>query len=465
MVRHRRLISTFALAAVFTVGGLTGFAHAAEFRGIVSKVEAGGQVQIDLPAGAVARPGDQVRIEAVIPGVGPVEIKARWRVKLVGEGFVIAEPEGRDGGMPQVGHTAIVTSATAAPAAPAATAAPAERRPADAEAISPLSAAQLAMLEQRANGGDAQAMVLLGVYHSGSGGPAESVPRKLDEAIRWYERAAASGDAGAMTSLGFLHKSQRKDHASAARWFRQAAEKGNKAAMSALSRLYAQGSGVPKNDALAFEWAKKAAADGNEWAAYELADMYFKGRGTRQEFVEAAHWYRRAADKGFLPAMTQLAQLYTNGMGVAKDQKRGFEWALKAAEAGSSTGMYQVGTYYLQGNGTAAKPAEARRWYEQAANAGDAEAMYGLSFIYANGRGVATNAGLAADWMVRAISAGSFQAAESVMRKPSSWSKGFRQALQKRLSEAGVYKGKTDGNIDATTRRSIVALSGRELAR
>lgn len=453
------LLRAAMVAGLLTVGVLAGAASAAEVRGTVAKVEEGSQIRIDLPAGAAARPGDEVRVETVIPGIGPVEIKSRWRVKLVGEGFVIADPEGQASGTPQVGHTAIVTSAEATPGVPAAPA----QAGADAAASLRLNGEQLAALRKRADGGETEAMIALGAYHAGEAHPSDSTPRNLDEAIGWYEKAAAKGSASAMTSLGFLYQARRQDAAKAAEWLRKAAENGDAAAMATMGRLHTQGRGVAKDDRQAFEWAKKAAEKGDDFAAHELGTMYFKGLGTRQDFVEAAHWFRRAADGGVAPAMTMLAMLHGAGMGLAKDEKRSFEWSQKAAEAGSLMSMYQLGTCYLTGAGVAANPAEAKRWYEKAANAGGAEGMYGLGYLYEKGIGVAANPGLAADWMVLAIRAGSLQAAESLIRTPGDWSAAFRQALQKRLREAGVYQGKIDGDIGSGTRRAIAALNGRDL--
>ncbi len=446
MGKRRRFFSAFALAALIAVAGLLEIAKATEIRGTISKVEDGGRLQIKLPAGAIARPGDQVRIEAVVPGVGPVEMKARWRVKQVGEGFVIAEPEDRDSGTPQPGHTAIIV--TSAP--------PVTLRPAVARG--------LAELQMLANGGNVQAMSLLGLYHSGRGAPGDSVPRSIDEAFRWYEKAAAAGDVPAMAALSYLYKLRRGDDAKALEFARKAAAKGDTAAMFALSRLYAEGRGVPRDDVQAFQWTKKAAQGGNEFVAYYLADMYFTGRGTARDNVEAARWWREAADKGIPEAMALLANHYRNGWGVAKDPKQAFEWDLKGAKAGSPVAMSNVALAYLNGAGVAENGSEARRWYERVGNAGNGSGMFALSVIYHLGAGVTANPDLAADWMVRAIEAGSHDAVAEMLRRPWRWNKEFRQALQQRLRSAGVYQGRTDGTFDIATRRAIAALAGRSLS-
>lgn len=456
MARLSDFPARLGLLTMLAAGGLIGLAHAADLRGKISKVEANGQVRIDLPPGAVARPGDEVRIETTVPGIGPVEFKTHWRVKLVGEGFVIADPEGQASGTPQVGYAAIVT--TAAPAAPGTAATQA--------AVVPslqLTAEQLAEFQRKANAGETPAMVMLGIYHAGHASPSDTVARNSDQALGWYEKAAQAGDADAMLALGFFYRSQRKDDGKAAEWFRKAADKGNTIAMMALSRCYAEGRGVAKAAGQSFAWLKKAAELGDSLAAAELAQRYLTGEGTRQDSVEAAHWFGKAADQGVVPAMVQLAEIYTNGIGVAQDRKRAFEWSMKAAQAGSSLAMYQVGTYYLHANGTPANSAEAKRWFEQAAQAGEAEAMFGLSAIYATGDGAAADPRAAAGWMIKAIEAGSYQVAENLMKTPGKWNEAFRRELQKGLQQAGVYKGDVSGKLDLPTRRAIAALGGRAL--
>jgi uncharacterized protein len=42
---------------------------------------------------------------------------------------------------------------------------------------------------------------LCGTYEAGNG-----VAKNIDEARRWYEKAAAGGDANAMNNLGYLYQ-------------------------------------------------------------------------------------------------------------------------------------------------------------------------------------------------------------------------------------------------------------------
>lgn len=461
MIMTRVLVLT-----VLAVFGLTGIAIAADVRGTVSHVEANGQIRISLPVGKAVSTGDDVRIEAVVPGIGPVELKSRWRIKSVGEGFALADPLNGTSAKPKEGYTAIVSrrDTTVAPAT----------HPQNAVDAEQLSIPSLTLTEQQwaatltqAEGGDALAMNLLGIYHSGKATTSDSVPRDLDQAIRWYRKAADQGDSASMSALAFIYLSRRGDSAQALHWLRQAASSGDGSAMLQLSQIYGDGNGVPQDAAKSYAWARKAAQKKVSLASLELAEKYFHGNGTRQDYVEAAHWYREASEKGSAVATLKLAQLYINGKGLAKDAKRSFELAKASAEAGLPIAMYRLGRYYLIGVGTPKEVAEGRRWLEKAASLGDENAMFNLSFLYDRrpdlARETSVDSGMAVDWMIRAIRAQSPQAANYLIRRPWEFSVAFRKELQKRLKAAGYYQGAIDGKLGPGSRRAIGDLQSDSL--
>ncbi len=55
-------------------------------------------------------------------------------------------------------------------------------------------------------------------------------------------------------------------------WYQLAAESGNTMAMYGLGKMYAQGMGIPKDDALAIEWYTVCAAHGSPRCERTLAD-------------------------------------------------------------------------------------------------------------------------------------------------------------------------------------------------
>lgn len=79
--------------------------------------------------------------------------------------------------------------------------------------------------------------------------------------------------------------------------------------MYRLGRLYAAGSGVPKDYVEAFDWYKRAAAKGNAEAMYSLGDAYEHGTGVREDVQRAVLWYTNAYQHGSQPAKTALDRL------------------------------------------------------------------------------------------------------------------------------------------------------------
>jgi TPR repeat protein len=61
----------------------------------------------------------------------------------------------------------------------------------------------------------------------------------------------------------------------------RAAERGDTRAQSELGDLYAEGEGVPQNDAEAAKWYRLAAELGDDYAQQKLGWMYFAGDGVR----------------------------------------------------------------------------------------------------------------------------------------------------------------------------------------
>src|SRR5215475_3702457 len=103
-----------------------------------------------------------------------------------------------------------------------------------------LTPEKLAVLEQRANRGEALAEWMLGnAYRKGEG-----VPQDYTTAARWYAAASAQKLAEAQVVLGYLYeqgKGVRKDYREALRYFRAAAEQGNSTAENNLGEMYADG--------------------------------------------------------------------------------------------------------------------------------------------------------------------------------------------------------------------------------
>ena len=74
-------------------------------------------------------------------------------------------------------------------------------------------------------------------------------------------------------------------------------EKNDPKSMALLAELYANGLGVPKDDAKAVEWYKRAADRGDREAMFQLGVFRFSGRGGQRVIsIEAAKLFRRGGE-------------------------------------------------------------------------------------------------------------------------------------------------------------------------
>ncbi|MXX74894.1 MAG: protein kinase [Holophagales bacterium] len=73
-----------------------------------------------------------------------------------------------------------------------------------------------------------------------------------------------------------------------------------------LGKMYAEGLGVPHDDAEAVRWYRLAAEQGHAEAQFNLGWMCEWGRGVSRNDADAARWYRLAAEQGHAGAQRDL---------------------------------------------------------------------------------------------------------------------------------------------------------------
>jgi hypothetical protein len=131
----------------------------------------------------------------------------------------------------------------------------------------------MVLLRQAADLGEPRAMVELGEYdlEDTDGGP-----RNAADALRWFKKAAGTGDMTAMLHLG---------------------------------ACYDVGIGVAEDDEMAVSWYRKAADKGSSAALFDLGKMYESGRGVARDAAKAREFYSRAAKMGNAEAKSRLAHL------------------------------------------------------------------------------------------------------------------------------------------------------------
>jgi localization factor PodJL len=145
--------------------------------------------------------------------------------------------------------------------------------------------------------GDPTAAYEIGVrFAEGKG-----VAPNLDEAAKWYDRAAQAGVVPALFRLGTFYEkgmSVKKDVDIARRYYQQAAERGSAKAMHNLAVLDADGGGKGANYKSASLWFRKAADRGVADSQFNLGILYARGIGVEQNLAESFKWFSLAAAQG-----------------------------------------------------------------------------------------------------------------------------------------------------------------------
>ena len=168
----------------------------------------------------------------------------------------------------------------------------------------------------------------------------------------------------------------------------RAEDKSDPKSMTLLGELYANGLGVPRDDAKAAEWYKLAAGRGDPNAMFALAMFRLEGRAGPRDREKSAKWLAAAAKLGHPTAAYDLALLYMEGQLFPQDFGRAAELLRVAAQAGSPQAQYALGTLYKEGRGVPKDMHEAVRLWALASLADDVDAEVEYAIALFNGDGV-----------------------------------------------------------------------------
>lgn len=161
------------------------------------------------------------------------------------------------------------------------------------------------------------------------------VPQDLDEAERWWKKAA---DQGNYWGIWFYHSIinrrgqpiwEPRDKRDA---LQKAANAGDPDAQTELGVWLEYGWGFPKDPQKAMAWYLKGAQQGDSYAAFNLGLMYSYGKGIPQNYGDAAKWFRNAAELGNAASQAGLGNLYFEGFGVVKNIEDAYFWYFLAAD-------------------------------------------------------------------------------------------------------------------------------------
>ena len=135
-------------------------------------------------------------------------------------------------------------------------------------------------IKAKAEANDADAQLALGwMYDNG-----ESVPRDLEQAFRWWLKAAEQGQPAGQFNVGLSYRlglGVTRDYSEAAKWFQKTVEPMDTFASYELGWMSAAGRGIPKNHDDAVKRWKESLFQGYAVAKRELNFVEFSYSGTQ----------------------------------------------------------------------------------------------------------------------------------------------------------------------------------------
>ncbi len=246
--------------------------------------------------------------------------------------------------------------------------------------------------------------------------------KDLSVARSYYEKAAALGNADAVTNLQKLNQTSSSPSVGSAPM-----DAGNKEAKKALEK--GKAAADQKDYETANKWYRVAALKGNAEGEYRLGKALFiaavadnlwnmkqKTQVTSETKIgaknnEGLDWIRKSAEQGYAPAENSLGNYYEFGEFVGKDLEQAKSWYQKAADqgnadavtalqklnqatpasalaAGTSTGggetLYQKGLDAQK----AGQLQKALGFFKKSAALGNARAQAALGWLYCEGQGI-----------------------------------------------------------------------------
>ena len=155
-----------------------------------------------------------------------------------------------------------------------------------------------------------RAAYLLGSFYD----KGEGLPKKMENAIYWYEKGAALYDINACNRLAILYATGngvKKNETKAFELLFTSADQGYPDAGYNIAMACHFGQGTIRNDSEAFKWLEKSASANHKLAALALADIHEYGLlGKRVNYIKAQYWREKANAIRTIPDPDNL--LYTN---------------------------------------------------------------------------------------------------------------------------------------------------------
>ena len=208
-------------------------------------------------------------------------------------------------------------------------------------------------------------------------GTAEIIASDVATAIRFCKIASA-GSRRAMYQLGRAYAANRQMPDAIAAW-RKAADKGSSAAMVELGVMYANGTGVPRDERQARVLLERAAEAGNPRGVANLAALS-SNTGVQTDPVKARAQLSKAAETN-VEAQYQLGMMLAEGQGGPRDDVSARALFEKAAAQGHAGALERMGEFARNGRGGPKDAGAAKAYYEKAALLGNEDARAALKRV------------------------------------------------------------------------------------
>jgi len=179
----------------------------------------------------------------------------------------------------------------------------------------------------------------------------------VNTAFAYYKEEAENGKVESMVTVARwylngmddLGERVEKNEREAFKWYSKAAAKGDPGAIVEVAKLHLKGKGTPVNISEGFQLLKRESDRGNRYAYSVLAELYRDGIGTTKNLDETLRLYKKAAEKGSVMDWYRLGKFYSTP-GVHENPAEAFACFLKGATSLSHS-QYEIAQCYYYGYG------------------------------------------------------------------------------------------------------------------
>jgi uncharacterized protein len=200
-----------------------------------------------------------------------------------------------------------------------------------------------------------------------------------EEAIKYYQLAAAKGSADAMNDLGYIYEAIEGfvDPKLSFEWYTRGVEAGSPNAANGLGNCYMDGVGTTADINKAIELYEQSAAKHVSYAHYNLGILYYEGKHVETNYEKAFTHFVSASRLGYE---------CHNYVGVLLEKKEDYKSAYKAYKDGAkyedADCAFNLARLHELGHGCKQDPRKALSFYMDSVKWGAVDAHLELRRMY-----------------------------------------------------------------------------------